>query len=168
MKTKFITSKAHHRNPYVDDGVSVDEPHHPGLGVARHSAAEPRAATFGRAHSLGFGHEARLELLCFGLKELGRPLPAGLHLPDPLDGHHALGQLGLVHNAGLSGALDDGAGLVSPVQVGGPADVLARVLGVRPPKVHRHVTKVVDWGEAGLWGKLVIIKKIYPVITTCR
>ena len=125
MKTKFIQSKENHGNPYVDDGVSVDEPHHPGLGVASHSATEPRAATFGRAHSLGFGHKARLKLLGFGLQEFWRPLPAGLHLPDPLDGHHALGQLGLVHDASLAGALDDGAGLVSSVQVGGPANVFA-------------------------------------------
>ena len=82
--------------------------------------------------------------------ELWGSLPAGLHLTDLLDGHHALGQLGLVDDASLAGALDDGPCFVRAVEVGGPADVFARVLGVHPAKVHGHIAKVVDGSEPGL------------------
>ena len=75
---------------YVDDSVSVDEPHHSGLGVASHTAAEPGAASLLGLNSLGLGHEARLELLLLVLQELWGSLPAGFHLADLLDGHYAL------------------------------------------------------------------------------
>ena len=48
---------------YVDDGVSVDEPHHSGLGISGHSAAEPGTASLLGLHGLRLGDEARLELL---------------------------------------------------------------------------------------------------------
>ena len=46
--------------------------------------------------------------------------------------------------------LDDGARLVHAVQVGGSAQVLARVLRVHPAEVHRHVAKVVNRRESVL------------------
>ena len=48
--------------------------------------------------------------------------------------------------------LDDGAGLIHAVLVGGAAHVLARVLRVHPAEVHRHVAKVVDRLETVLCG----------------
>ena len=89
----------------------------------------------------------RIEILPWG------PLPAALHLPDALDAGHALGQLRLVDDAGPARRVDEAARLVAAVQVGGAAHVLAAVLRVDPPEVHRHVAKVVDRREAVLWGK---------------
>ena len=49
---------------YIDDSVSVDEPHDPGLGVAGDPAAEAGAAPLRGRHRLGLRHEAGLELFC--------------------------------------------------------------------------------------------------------
>lgn len=135
---------------HIDDRMTVDKPHDPGFGVAGDTAAEPGAPALGGGHLLRFRHEARFELLRLRLNELRGALPARLHLPDLLDGHHALGQLGLVDDTGLAGALDNGPGLVGAIEVGGPADVLTGVFRVHPTEVHGNITKVIDRSESGL------------------
>ena len=92
--------------------MSIDQPHHSWLWITGHSAAEPSAPTFRCADCFRLGDEAGLELLSLGLQQIRRALPTGFHLADPVDGHHALGKLGFIHDPCLAGALDDGAGLV--------------------------------------------------------
>ena len=137
---------------HIDHSVPVDQPHHPWLWISSDSAAESRTATFRSAHCFWFCHKARLELFRFGLQEFRGTLPARFHLPDPVDGHHALRKLRLVHDSCLAGAFDDRPGLVCPIEIGCSADVLSRVLWVHPTEVHRHITEVVDGSEASLWG----------------
>ena len=130
--------------------MSVEEPHDPGLRVASDSAAEPGAVSLLDNLGLGLGHEAGLEPLSLGLDQLRGSLPPRLHLTDPLNAGHALGQLRLVDDSGLAGGLQDASGLVHAVQVGSPADVLAGVLRVDPAEVHGDVAEVEDGSEAVL------------------
>ena len=139
--------------------MSIDQPHHPWFWITSNSAAEPGASTFGRAHCFRLGHKARLEFLGLCLQKLRGTLPARFHLSDPVDGHHALGKLGLIHDSCLARALDDGTGLVCTIEIGRSADVFTRVLRIHPAKVHCHITKVVDGSEASLWGKMRLIEK---------
>ena len=55
---------------HVDDGVSVEEPHDPGLGVPGDPAHEPGALALAHLLRLRLRHEARLELLRVGLDQI--------------------------------------------------------------------------------------------------
>ena len=140
---KFLT--------YIDDGVSVEEPHDSRFRIASDSAAEPGTVSLLDNLGLGLGHEAGLEPLGLGFDQLRGSLPSRLHLTDPLNAGHALGQLRLVDDSGLASGLQDGSGLVHAVQVGCPADVLAGVLRVDPAEVHGDVAEVKDGSEAVLY-----------------
>ena len=134
---------------YIDDSLSIYEPHDPRLGVAGHPAAEPRRLALRHPHGLRLRHEARLRP---GLVLLGLVLLHHLHLHvvDLLDGGHARRQLRVVDDAGLAPAAQVGFDLGRPELVGRLADVLAAVLLVDPAEVERDVAKVVDRHELGL------------------
>lgn len=67
---------------------------------------------------------------------------------DLLQALHALWQLRIINDSRLSGRLDEGAGFVHAVQVGGAAQVFARIFRVNPSEVHSDVAEIVDWSEA--------------------
>jgi hypothetical protein len=134
-------------NAYIDDCVSIEKPHDSRFGIAGDSAAKSCTVTL--LNNLGFrlGHETRLEPFCLVLDQFRGSLPSGFHLTDAFDTGHALGQLRLVDDSGFSGCLQDSAGFVHAVQVGGAADVLARVLGIDPAEVHGNVAEIEDGSE---------------------
>ena len=61
---------------YVDDGVSVQQPHDSRLGVAGDATTESGAFTLVDHLGLGLGDEARLESLLFRFDKFGSALPS--------------------------------------------------------------------------------------------
>ena len=77
-----------YKSTYIDNSVSIQEPHDPWFGVASDPAAEPCNLAFCHCLGLRLGDKAWLESLILNLNQFRGTLPTTLHLPDALDGIH--------------------------------------------------------------------------------
>lgn len=80
-------------------------------------------------------------------------LEGSFKFPNLLKGLHALGNLGLVDDTRAAHSLEGGPCLIHAPEVGGPTQVLARVLTEHPVHDQSHVAKVVDWSKAIFWSE---------------
>ena len=136
---------------YINNGVSVEEPHHTRPWVTGDAAAETCPFAFHYERVFWFESKNGFLLLLLGIGQLvGLSLPCGFHFTNLLHTLHALGKLRIVNDSWFAGRFDDGARLIRSVLVGGTANVFTAVLWVNPAKVHGHVTKIVDGSETCL------------------
>ena len=138
---------------YIDDSMSIKQPHDTGFGVTGDTAAESSNLSFTHVLHVRLGNKAWLEPFSFSLNEVRCPLPSRFHLTDFVNTGHSLGQLGFINDSRFARGFDNSTGLINTIGVGGTADIFTRILRINPSKVHGNVAKIENWCESILCEK---------------
>ena len=152
-------------NTYVNDSLSIEEPHDPWFRISGHATAESRNLSLANVLRFRFGNKTRFEPFSFRFDQIGRALPPWLHLADSFDTFHSLGKLGFVNNSRFPGCFDNSPGFVHAVSVGSTANVFPGIFRVYPTEVHGDVSEIVDGSETIFYEKK---KKIVKFLQNMR
>jgi hypothetical protein len=126
------------KKTYIDNGVSVDQPHDSGFRMSSYPAAESGPFPFLYSARFRFAHEdwcrswfafinglirnsknVIIQMQCHRMiLKLYSHLPRGFHLPDFLNTLHVFGKLRIIDNSRFACSLDKRSCLVHAVKVG--------------------------------------------------